>query len=349
MPAGMLAPSAWEAPGPAARSASAISRVVVVLPLVADTRITSRWFASLLSRSGSRRRATLPPITDPLPRPAAFDTAAAALPAVTAHFAPGDSGSEFPPIVSRSSPHTGAAPAPRGTGGTPPPCRIASREATVGDQPIEIRAVSRIPSPLPGDRTLGSHAKRRDPGEPGDGAAPAAARGSGAACALRGGHRVRRRARPAGRGPVRDDVRGGRGRSCRQPDRRGAAGLRVRLPGRRGPAPSGARGQPPACRGRRRDRTRRGGLSVAAGHRGGHPALRPRGGGGRDGDRGAGAGRGRRLLRALSPARMRSPGRLAVPGPAGGAAAAPGGVGGPPPARRAGGGGGAGPPRRTSG
>ena len=53
MPAGMLAPSALETTGPLARSASASSRVVVVLPLVADTSTTSRCRASLASRSGS--------------------------------------------------------------------------------------------------------------------------------------------------------------------------------------------------------------------------------------------------------------------------------------------------------
>lgn len=103
MPAGMLAPSALETTGPAALRASASSRVVVVLPLVAETSTTSRWVASAASRSGSSLRATRPPITDPLPRPAARDTAAAALPAVTASLARGDSGSELPAIVSTTS------------------------------------------------------------------------------------------------------------------------------------------------------------------------------------------------------------------------------------------------------
>lgn len=95
----MLAPSAFDTTGPAAVSASAISRVVVVLPFVADTRITSRCCASRPSRSGSSLSATRPPITDPLPRPAARDTAAAALPAVTASLARGDNGSVLPAIV----------------------------------------------------------------------------------------------------------------------------------------------------------------------------------------------------------------------------------------------------------
>lgn len=95
----MLAPSALETTGPLARSASAISRVVVVLPFVADTRMTSKCRASRASRSGSSLSATRPPITDPLPRPAARDTAAAALPAVTASLARGDSGSVLPAIV----------------------------------------------------------------------------------------------------------------------------------------------------------------------------------------------------------------------------------------------------------
>jgi hypothetical protein len=99
MPAGMFAPSAFDTTGPAARRASAISRVVVVLPFVAETSTTSRCCASRPSSSGSSLSATLPPITDPLPRPAARDTAAAALPAVTASLARGVSGSELPDIV----------------------------------------------------------------------------------------------------------------------------------------------------------------------------------------------------------------------------------------------------------
>ncbi len=92
MPAGMLAPRALETTSPPARRASATSRVVVVLPLVAEIRTTSRCPASRDSSSGSNFRATRPPITDPLPRPAARDTAAAALPAVTASLARADSG-----------------------------------------------------------------------------------------------------------------------------------------------------------------------------------------------------------------------------------------------------------------
>ncbi len=102
MPAGMFAPSALETTGPAARSASAISRVVVVLPLVALTRTTSRCSARVFSRSGSSLSATLPPITDPLPRPAFWDSAAAILPAVTAIFA--RAGSEASRAASESVP-----------------------------------------------------------------------------------------------------------------------------------------------------------------------------------------------------------------------------------------------------
>jgi hypothetical protein len=82
MPAGMFAPSAFDTTGPAARS------------------------------SGSSLSATRPPITDPLPRPAARDAAATALPAVTASLARGDSGSELPAISSRSSLRTAPRTAP---------------------------------------------------------------------------------------------------------------------------------------------------------------------------------------------------------------------------------------------
>src|SRR5690606_33921044 len=118
MPAGMLAPRALETTGPAALSASAMSRVVVVLPLVAETRVTSRCWASRASRSGSSFSATRPPITEPLPRPAARDAAATALPAVTASLARGVSGSELPAISSRSSLRTRRAGGgrPRGVG-----------------------------------------------------------------------------------------------------------------------------------------------------------------------------------------------------------------------------------------
>src|SRR5690606_15400297 len=62
--------------------------------------------------------ATRPPITEPLPRPAARDAAATALPAVTASLARGVSGSELPAISSRSSLRTRRAGGgrPRGVG-----------------------------------------------------------------------------------------------------------------------------------------------------------------------------------------------------------------------------------------
>ncbi len=143
MPAGMLAPSALETTGPAARSASAISRVVVVLPLVAETRTTSRCCASRARRSGSSLRATLPPITDPLPRPAARDTAAAAFPAVTASLARGDSGSVLPAIVlappcvrARAS-TPGGSPSHRRCRGCRPWAPHTGRGACGRDQPID--------------------------------------------------------------------------------------------------------------------------------------------------------------------------------------------------------------------
>ena len=153
MPAGMLAPSALETTGPAARSASAISRVVVVLPLVADTRTTSRCCASRASRSGSSLSATWPPITDPLPRPAARDTAAAALPAVTASLARGDSGSELPAIV-LDPPCVASAPSLSRSGGA----ATGSLTGTVADH----RRRSRRRGPYPC-----GHAKRPIPGSSG--------------------------------------------------------------------------------------------------------------------------------------------------------------------------------------
>lgn len=104
MPAGMLAPRALETTGPAARSASAISRVVVVFPLVALTSTTSRWSARVASRSGSSLRAILPPITEPLPRPAFWERAAATLPAVTAILARAGSEASRAPVGSDSVP-----------------------------------------------------------------------------------------------------------------------------------------------------------------------------------------------------------------------------------------------------
>ena len=57
--------------------AAAVSRVVVVLPLVPETSATWRPAARCASRFGSIIRPIQPPITDPSPRPAARDRAAA--------------------------------------------------------------------------------------------------------------------------------------------------------------------------------------------------------------------------------------------------------------------------------
>jgi hypothetical protein len=101
----MFAPSAFEATGPFARNASATSRVVVVLPLVAETSTHARPAASRRSSSGSSRSAIRPPTTAPEPRPAARETAPVSLPATTATLARGGSGASVivtvPPNRSR--------------------------------------------------------------------------------------------------------------------------------------------------------------------------------------------------------------------------------------------------------
>src|SRR4029453_12970611 len=73
----MLAPNELVATGPSTPSAAAVSRVVVVLPLVPETRAIARPAARFFSRSGSILRPIQPPITEPSPRPAARDSAAA--------------------------------------------------------------------------------------------------------------------------------------------------------------------------------------------------------------------------------------------------------------------------------
>src|SRR3954447_19568669 len=73
----MLAPNELVATGPSTPSAAAVSRVVVVLPLVPDTSAIARPVARLRSRSGSILRPIQPPITEPSPRPAARESAAA--------------------------------------------------------------------------------------------------------------------------------------------------------------------------------------------------------------------------------------------------------------------------------
>ncbi len=77
----MLAPNALLATSwPSALNAAVISRVVVVLPLVPVTRTIWRPAASSLSSSGSTRRPSTPPMTDPSPRPVSCETRPAAPP-----------------------------------------------------------------------------------------------------------------------------------------------------------------------------------------------------------------------------------------------------------------------------
>ena len=76
-PVGMLAPNELVATGPSTPSAAAVSRVVVVLPLVPETSATARPAARLRSRSGSILSPIQPPMTEPSPRPAARESAAA--------------------------------------------------------------------------------------------------------------------------------------------------------------------------------------------------------------------------------------------------------------------------------
>src|SRR5690606_37577357 len=73
----MFAPKELVATGPAASRAAAVNLVVVVLPLVPDINATCRPAASIVSRRGSMVNPTLPPITDPSPRPLTRDRVAA--------------------------------------------------------------------------------------------------------------------------------------------------------------------------------------------------------------------------------------------------------------------------------
>src|SRR5947207_7185202 len=73
----MLAPRELVATGPSTPIAAAVSRVVVVLPLVPDTSAICRPEARWASRSGSMISPSRPPITEPSPRPVARDSAAA--------------------------------------------------------------------------------------------------------------------------------------------------------------------------------------------------------------------------------------------------------------------------------
>lgn len=76
-PVGMLAPRELVATRPSTPTAAVVSRVVVVLPLVPDTSAMARPADRWASRSGSILRPIQPPITEPSPRPAARDSAAA--------------------------------------------------------------------------------------------------------------------------------------------------------------------------------------------------------------------------------------------------------------------------------
>src|SRR6201986_590761 len=69
---------------PSGASAAVISLLVVVLPLVPVTSTHWRPAASWDSRPGASRRLMLPPMTEPSPRPARREAAAADLPAVVA-------------------------------------------------------------------------------------------------------------------------------------------------------------------------------------------------------------------------------------------------------------------------
>src|SRR5690242_14206010 len=73
----MFAPNELVATRPMCDTAAAASRVVVVLPLVPEMRATARPEARCASRSGSILRPIHPPMTEPSPRPAALESAAA--------------------------------------------------------------------------------------------------------------------------------------------------------------------------------------------------------------------------------------------------------------------------------
>ncbi len=73
----MLAPNELVATSPSTPSAAAVSRVVVVLPLVPEINAILRPTARLASRFGSIMSPILPPMTAPSPRPVARDRAAA--------------------------------------------------------------------------------------------------------------------------------------------------------------------------------------------------------------------------------------------------------------------------------
>ncbi len=91
IPAGMFAPVWFVATDmPFARSASVSRRVVVVLPLVADTSATRRSATTSCSSSGSIPSITRPDTCVPAPRPVTRDAQPAARPAVSASRARAD-------------------------------------------------------------------------------------------------------------------------------------------------------------------------------------------------------------------------------------------------------------------
>src|SRR4051794_24196541 len=73
----MFAPNELDATVPSTSIEALVSRVVVVLPLVPDTSAIDRPDARWASRSGSILRPIHPPMTEPSPRPAALESAAA--------------------------------------------------------------------------------------------------------------------------------------------------------------------------------------------------------------------------------------------------------------------------------
>src|SRR5579872_948248 len=70
----MFEPVSFVATGPSVRRAATTHAVVVVLPLVPLTRVTSRDDARSDRSVGATRNPTRPPMTVPWPRPARRDT-----------------------------------------------------------------------------------------------------------------------------------------------------------------------------------------------------------------------------------------------------------------------------------
>ena len=83
-PLGRLAPWMLVATGPRVSSAVAMSRVVVVLPLVPLTATAGMPAAARARASGHTSVATLPPMTAPLPRPSRCEVRCAARPRAAA-------------------------------------------------------------------------------------------------------------------------------------------------------------------------------------------------------------------------------------------------------------------------